>query len=150
MLGMYSITVGGEEYRAYFDPLLLKTATGDSLLAKYRTYKSKKTTIEERIKNSIDLDNLGIFSSRKSDPTYNKVEQLERINNFIDTVDKVIKLNKNKLSKDEYLILKKCLDYKYTTEQISEMINLGYQATFQRRKNCYIRVALWFDLEVYN
>ena len=122
----------------------------DSLLAKYRTYKSKKTTIEERIKNSIYLDNLGIFSSRKSDPTYNKVEQLERINNFIDTVDKVIKLNKNKLSKDEYLILKKCLDYKYTTEQISEMINLGYQATFQRRKNCYIRVALWFDLEVYN
>lgn len=122
----------------------------DSLLAKYRTYKSKKTTIEERIKNSIDLDNLGIFSSRKSDPTYNKVEQLERINNFIDTVDKVIKLNKSKLSKDEYLILKKCLDYKYTTEQISEMINLGYQATFQRRKNCYIRVALWFDLEVYN
>ena len=88
----------------------------DSLLAKYRTYKSKKTTIEERIKNSIDLDNLGIFSSRKSDPTYNKVEQLERINNFIDTVDKVIKLNKNKLSKDEYLILKKCLDYKYTTD----------------------------------
>ena len=122
----------------------------DSLLAKYRSYKSKKATIEERIKNSIDLDNLGIFSSRKSDPTYNKVEQLERINNFIDTVDKVIKLNKNKLSKDEYLILKKCLDYKYTTEQISEMINLGYQATFQRRKNCYIRVALWFDLEVYN
>ena len=57
---------------------------------------------------------------------------------------------KNKLSKDEYFILKKCLDYKYTTEQISEMINLGYQATFQRRKNCYIRVALWFDLEVYN
>ena len=122
----------------------------DSLLAKYRTYKSKKATIEERLKISIDLDNLGIFSSRKSDPTYNKVEQLERINNFIDTVDKVIKLNKNKLSKDEYLILKKCLDYKYTTEQISEMINLGYQATFQRRKNCYIRVALWFDLEVYN
>lgn len=122
----------------------------DSLLAKYRSYKSKKATIEERIKNSIDLDNLGIFSSRISDPTYNKVEQLERINNFIDTVDKVVKLNKNKLSKDEYLILKKCLDYKYTTEQISEMINLGYQATFQRRKNCYIRVALWFDLEVYN
>lgn len=122
----------------------------DSLLAKYRSYKSKKATIEERIKNSIDLDNLGIFSSRISDPTYNKVEQLEKINNFIDTVDKVVKLNKNKLSKDEYLILKKCLDYKYTTEQISEMINLGYQATFQRRKNCYIRVALWFDLEVYN
>ena len=122
----------------------------DSLLAKYRTYKSKKTTIEERIKNSIDLYNLGIFSYLKSDPTYNNVEKLERINNFIDTVDKVIKLNKNKLSKDEYLILKKCLDYKYTTEQISEMINLGYQATFQRRKNCYIRVALWFDLEVYN
>ena len=122
----------------------------DSLLAKYRSYKSKKATIEERIKNSIDLDNLGIFSSRISDPTYNKVEQLEKINNLIDTVYKVIKLNKNKLSKDEYLILKKCLDYKYTTEQISEMINLGYQATFQRRKNCYIRVALWFDLEVYN
>ena len=53
-------------------------------------------------------------------------------------VDKVIKLNKNKLSKDEYLILKKCLDYKYTTEQISEMINLGYQATFQRKKNNWL------------
>lgn len=122
----------------------------ENLFAKYRTYTSKRTTIEERIKNSIDLDNLGIFSSRVSDPTYNKVEQLERISKFIDTVDKVIKLNKNNLSKDEYLILNKSLIKKYTTEELCEVLNYGYQATFQRRKNCYIRVATWFDLEVYN
>ena len=105
----------------------------ENLFSKYRAYKDKKETIEERLKNSIDLDNLGIFSSKKSDPTYNKVEQL----------------NKHKLSKDEYQILKKSLNYKYTTEQMSEMLNLGYQATFQRKKSCYIRVALWFDLEAY-
>ena len=122
----------------------------ENLFSKYRAYKDKKETIEERLKNSIDLDNLGIFSSKKSDPTYNKVEQLDKITRFIDTVDKVVKLNKHKLSKDEYQILKKSLNYKYTTEQMSEMLNLGYQATFQRKKNCYIRVALWFDLEVYN
>ena len=122
----------------------------ENLFSKYRAYKDKKETIEERLKNSIDLDNLGIFSSRKSDPTYNKVEQLDKITRFIDTVDKVVKLNKHKLSKDEYQILKKSLNYKFTTEQMSEMLNLGYQATFQRKKNCYIRVALWFDLEVYN
>ena len=122
----------------------------ENLFSKYRAYKDKKETIEERLKNSIDLDNLGIFSSRKSDPTYNKVEQLDKITRFLETVDKVVKLNKHKLSKDEYQILKKSLNYKYTTEQMSEMLNLGYQATFQRKKNCYIRVALWFDLEVYN
>ena len=122
----------------------------ENLFSKYRAYKDKKETIEERLKNSIDLDNLGIFSSKKSDPTYNKVEQLDKITRFLDTVDKVVKLNKHKLSKDEYQILKKSLNYKYTTEQMSEMLNLGYQATFQRKKSCYIRVALWFDLEVYN
>lgn len=122
----------------------------ENLFSKYRAYKDKKETIEERLKNSIDLDNLGIFSSKKSDPTYNKVEQLDKITRFLDTVDKVVKLNKHKLSKDEYQILKKSLNYKYTTEQLSEMLNLGYQATFQRKKSCYIRVALWFDLEVYN
>ena len=121
----------------------------ENLFSKYRAYKYKKETIEERLKNSIDLDNLGIFSSKKSDPTYNKVEQLDKITRFLDTVDKVVKLNKHKLSKDEYQILKKSLNYKYTTEQMSEMLNLGYQATFQRKKSCYIRVALWFDLEAY-
>lgn len=121
----------------------------ENLFSKYRAYKDKKETIEERLKNSIDLDNLGIFSSKKSDPTYNKVEQLDKITRFLDTVDKVVKLNKHKLSKDEYQILKKSLNYKYTTEQMSEMLNLGYQATFQRKKSCYIRVALWFDLEAY-
>lgn len=121
----------------------------ENLFSKYRAYKDKKETIEERLKNSIDLDNLGIFSSKKSDPTYNKVEQLDKITRFLDTVDKVVKLNKHKLSKDEYQILKKSLNYKYTTEQLSEMLNLGYQATFQRKKSCYIRVALWFDLEAY-
>ena len=37
MASTYTIIVDGEEYRAYFDPLLLKTPTGDSLLKTYVT-----------------------------------------------------------------------------------------------------------------
>ena len=37
MASIHTIIVDGEEYRAYFDPLLLKTPTGDSLLKTYVT-----------------------------------------------------------------------------------------------------------------
>lgn len=37
MASIYTINIEGEEYRAYFDPSLLKTPTGDSLLKTYVT-----------------------------------------------------------------------------------------------------------------
>lgn len=120
----------------------------EKLFSKYRTYKSKKKLIEDRLNNSINFENLGIFSSGVNNPTYNKVEQLDKALNYINTVDKVYELNKNSLSKDEQLICKKLFLKKYTTEDLATMLNLEYQATFQRKKNCFLKVAIWFDLEV--
>lgn len=37
MASIHTITIDGEEYRAYFDPDILKTSTGDSLLKTYVT-----------------------------------------------------------------------------------------------------------------
>jgi hypothetical protein len=120
----------------------------DKIFSKYRDYHSKKVIIESRIKNSLNLDNLGIFSSKVSDPTYNKVEQLDRINNFLEIVDKVFETYKKELSYDETIIYKKYLEKKYTDEDLATMLNLSVQSVFLRKKSLYVKVARWYDVEV--
>jgi uncharacterized FlgJ-related protein len=120
----------------------------DKIFSKYREYNSKKEIIESRVKNSLNLESLGIFSSGVSDPTYNKVEQLDKINNFLETVNKVFETCKKELSSDEEFIYKKYLEKRYTDEDLATMLNLSVQSIFLRKRSLYVRVARWYDVEV--
>jgi uncharacterized FlgJ-related protein len=120
----------------------------DKIFSKYREYNSKKEIIESRVKNSLNLECLGIFSSGVSDPTYNKVEQLDKINNFLETVNKVFETCKKELSSDEEFIYKKYLEKRYTDEDLATMLNLSVQSIFLRKRSLYVRVARWYDVEV--
>ena len=101
--------------------------------------------------SALSLDNLGIFSSTTSDPVGNKVEQLEKYTNFTDLIDNIYKLNKSDLSKDEILIYKKYLISRVRDEDLLDYLNINSNsALFNRKRSCIIKVAMWFDLEVYN
>ena len=122
----------------------------DLLFQKYRSYKTKEDIISKRYNASLSLDNLGIFSSTTNDPVGNKVEQLEKYKNFTDTIDSIYKLNCSILTKDEDLIYKKILETKHSEETVMEYLNLASKNGYYiRKRNCYLKVALWFDLEVY-
>ena len=123
----------------------------EQLFSKYRSFKMKEEIIEKRYKSALSLDNLGIFSSTTSDPVGNKVEQLEKYTNFTDLIDNVYRLNKSDLSKDEILIYKKYLISRVRDEDLLDYLNINSNsALFNRKRSCIIKVAMWFDLEVYN
>lgn len=121
------------------------------LFDKYRKYKSKEEIIKRRYKASLSLDNLGIFAASINDPVYNKVEQLERYTKFIDLIDKVYNINNSDLSKDEKIIYKKMLVTKHSDEDVMQYLSINSKSgLYARKKSCYIKVAMWFDLEVLN
>lgn len=122
----------------------------DMLFSKYRQYKEKKDIILKRTNSGLSFDNLGIYSSTPGDPVGNRVEQTEKYYNFIDTIDKIYELYSYQLTKDEKLIYKKMLLSKYTDIQMMEILNVSsYNGLYNRKQSCYIKVARWFDLEVY-
>lgn len=120
------------------------------LFKKYRDFKEKQKIIELRNKSSLSLDNLGIFGSRTSDPTGNKVEQIMRYKDFTDTIDATYKLFSNKLEKDEKVIFEKTLRTKHVDDEVMIELSLTNRKTYYNKKmRCYLKVAMWFDLEVY-
>lgn len=122
----------------------------EQLFSKYRSFKVKEEIIEKRYKSALSLDNLGIFSSTTSDPVGNKVEQLEKYTSFTDLIDEVYRLNRNDLSKDEMIIYKKYLTSRVRDDDLLDYLNINSNSGLSNRKrSCIIKVAMWFDLEVY-
>lgn len=122
----------------------------EQLFSKYRSFKTKEEIIEKRYKSALSLDNLGIFSSTTSDPVGNKVEQLEKYTTFTDLIDEVYRINKTELSKDENIIYKKYLTSRVRDEDLLDYLNINSNSGLSNRKrSCIIKVAMWFDLEVY-
>jgi len=122
----------------------------EQLFSKYRSFKIKEEIIEKRYKSALSLDNLGIFSSTTSDPVGNKVEQLEKYTSFTDLIDEVYRLNRNDLSKDEMIIYKKYLTSRVRDDDLLDYLNINSNSGLSnRKKSCIIKVAMWFDLEVY-
>lgn len=121
----------------------------DKLFSKYRSYKSKHDIILKRYKSSLSLDNLGIYSSSPGDPVSNRVEQAEHYIKFVETIDKIYELCCSDLSKDEKIVYKKCLLSRHTEDELMEDLSMSHGSTFIRKRSCYIKVAKWFDLEVY-
>ena len=122
----------------------------EQFFSKYRSFKIKEEIIEKRYKSALSLDNLGIFSSTTSDPVGNKVEQLEKYTSFTDLIDEVYRLNRNDLSKDEMIIYKKYLTSRVRDDDLLDYLNINSNSGLSnRKKSCIIKVAMWFDLEVY-
>lgn len=122
----------------------------EQLFSKYRSFKTKEEIIEKRYKSALSLDNLGIYGSTTSDPVGNKVEQMEKYTNYTDLIDNEYRINKSDLSKDEIIIYKKYLLSRVRDDDLLDYLNINSNsALFNRKRSCIIKVAMWFDLEVY-
>lgn len=121
----------------------------DSLFSKYRSFKKKIDIIKKRYKACLSLDNLGIYSTSISDPVGNTVEQADKYERFINTIDSIYEINKDDLSADEIIVYKKSIICKCTDEDLSEFLSMSKGSCFNRKRSCYIKVARWFDLEEY-
>ena len=122
----------------------------EQLFSKYRSFKAKEEIIEKRYKSALSLVNLGIYGSTTSDPVGNKVEQMEKYTNYTDLIDNVYRINKSDLSKDEIIIYKKYLLSRVRDDDLLDYLNINSNsALFNRKRSCIIKVAMWFDLEVY-
>lgn len=115
---------------------------------RYRNYKDKIKLIEGRLSSSLSDDNMGIFSSKISDPTGNKVEQAERYLNYIETMDANLEIIRKNLTSDEKTILNLSILQNMSDEYVAEYISVIRQNFYQRKKSCYIKVACYFNIDV--
>lgn len=120
----------------------------ETIYSKYRIYKNMRNIIINKYSSPLSNDNSGIYSSIPSNPVENKVEQLDRYTKYIEEVDSVYNTYKDTLNKDEKVIYSKCLVNKHTNEDLMEELCLSDTAFLNRKKICYIKIALWFDLAV--
>lgn len=120
------------------------------LFEKYKNYKFIENAIIARRSSSLNFDNLGIYNNTPGDPTGNKVEQLARYKEFTDTVDSVYREFSYQLTPSEKVIYKKTLITSHKDEDVINELSLSNRNTYYNIKlNCYIKVAMWFNLEIF-
>ena len=132
-----------------------------NLFEKYRNYKFMENAIIARRSSSLNFDNLGIYNNTPGDPTCNKVEQqkgkqfiakveIMKYKDFTDTVDSVYKEFCYQLTQEEKIIYKKTLISNHKDDDVLEELSMTNRNTyFNLKQKCYIKVAMWFNLEVY-
>ena len=121
-----------------------------NLFEKYRNYKFMENAIIARRSSSLNFDNLGIYNNTPGDPTGNKVEQLSRYKDFTDTIDSIYKEFCYQLTQEEKIIYKKTLISNHKDDDVLEELSMTNRNTyFNLKQKCYIKVAMWFNLEVY-
>ena len=73
----------------------------------------------------------------------------DKKNAYIETIEGIYKLYEKNLTNDEKIVYQRCLVKKSTDEELMTALSLSHSAMFKRKRSCYIKVAKWFDLEVY-
>ena len=69
---------------------------------------------------------------------------------FTDTVDSVYKEFCYQLTQEEKIIYKKTLISNHKDDDVLEELSMTNRNTyFNLKQKCYIKVAMWFNLEVY-
>lgn len=114
----------------------------------YRRYMNKIDLIEGSYNSSLSNDNLGIFSSQKNDPTLLKVQKIEFERNYINRVNKSLRILRLKLTPDEKIILDYSILTKHTDDDLALALSLDKSNIYQRKKSCFIKVAIYYQIEV--
>ena len=112
----------------------------------YRFYKNRINLIEARIKCALNSDNLGIFSNKKNDPTFNKVEQIEKFRNYIKIFDETIDKLKDYLTDDEKTIFDLSIIDRCSDEELAYELSINKQHLYKPKKSCYIKTAEFYNL----
>lgn len=115
----------------------------------YRSYSTKVEFISLRYNSPLGTDNMGSYSSLISDPTGNRVEQIERMNDYLIEMRDSFKILLMKLTNEEKIIFNMSILASNTDEDVAEALNIDKSNIYKRKKSCYIKVAIYYGLEVF-
>lgn len=127
-------------------------STKKAVLLHFQEYHQKRAmidVIESSYSSSLSNDNMGIFSSKISDPTGQKGTKCIQYKEYIESFDATLRPLKLKLTSDEKVILEKSILTRHSDEDIASALSLDKSNLYPRKKSCFIKVALYYGIEVY-
>lgn len=117
---------------------------------RYRTSKRKLDLISNEYKACLsdikNKTNSNVFG--KIDTTAKKAEKIINEKEYIEEIEKSLKGLKYKLTPDEKVILEYCILSTHTDEVVADVLFLEKCNIYKRKKSCFIKVALYYGLEV--
>lgn len=117
---------------------------------RYRSFKRKVDLIGNEYNSC--LSNVGNNTTsniiKKNDITAKKAEKILIEKEYIEKINKSLKGLKYKLTSDEKVILEYCILSTNTDEFVAEALFLEKCNIYKRKKSCFIKVALYYGLEV--
>lgn len=116
---------------------------------KYTENKRMIDVVESSYSSPLGNDNMGIFSSKVSDPTGQKGSRCIEYINYIEKMNASLRPLKLKLTNDEKIILDESILTRHTDDELSISLSLDKSNVYPRKKSCYIKVALYYGIEVY-
>jgi len=117
--------------------------------SKYRLCSAKINNILNSYNCSLSNDNMGIFSSRKSDPTSNKATKIIECRDYVEDMNKDFRKLRMRLTEEEKVIFNLSILSKHTDEELAEELSLDKTNIYQRKKSCFIKVAQYYNIEVF-
>lgn len=118
--------------------------------SKYRAYSVRIEELSDSYNASLSNDNMGIFSSSINDPTSKRALKIVEYKEYIDSMNKHFKTLRLRMTTDEKIIFKYSILSRHTDEEIAEKLSLDKSSIYHRKKSCYIKVAKYFHIEVFN
>ena len=118
--------------------------------SKYRAYSVKIEEICDTYSSPLSNDSMGIFSSSISDPTSKRALKIVECKEYIESMNKQFKSLRLKLTSDEKVIFNYSILSRHTDEEIAEKLSIDKSNIYIRKKSCYVKVAKYFHIEVFN
>ncbi len=118
--------------------------------SKYRSYSAKVEEICVSYSSPLSSDSMGIFSSNISDPTSKRALKIIECKEYIESMNKQFKALRLKLTADEKIIFNYSILSRHTDEEIAEKLSLDKSNIYLRKKSCYVKVAKYFHIEIFN
>lgn len=118
------------------------------LFSKYRLYSQKIEAVLESYNGALANNNSGILSSQISDKTSSKAIKIADYKNFIDDFEKSFKKLKLKMTEDEKKIFELSILSSHSDEEVAEKLSLDKSNIYPRKKSCFIKTALFYNVEV--
>lgn len=118
--------------------------------SKYRAYSVRIEELSDSYNASLSNDNMGIFSSNINDPTSKRALKIVEYKEYIDSMNEHFRTLRLRMTADEKIIFKYSILSRHTDEEIAEKLSLDKSSIYHRKKSCYIKVAKYFHIEVFN
>lgn len=116
--------------------------------SKYRLYSNNINLLLNTCSSSLSNDNLGIYSSKVTDKTSATAIKIIEYKEYIEEISKNFRKLRMYLTDDEKMIFNLSILSSHTDEELAEKLSLDKSNIYKRKKSCFIKVALFYNIDV--